>query len=259
LKPLEAKAHEDIARWVQDGGKLVYCGRDNDAYQNVLEWWNQGDNHYTAPSQHLFGLLGMPEQAKEGVYPCGNGQVYVIRKDPKEFVLNANGDTSLMTTIRQAYGKLEEKNSFYLERGPYVMASVVDENIVSDQPLTLKGLYIDLFDPSLPVLKKKTVQPGEQAFLYDIGKVKDKQTPQVLAAASRQYEEKVTAHSYSFVAKSPANTDNVMRIMLPKKPKTINVGTIPYNSFKAEWNQLSKTLRLQFENNPDGISVELVW
>lgn len=259
MKPLDPKAHEDIAQWIRNGGKLIYCGRDNDAYQNVLEWWNQGDNHFTAPSQHLFGLLGMPEQAKEGVYPCGKGQVYVIRQDPKEFVLNEGGDIVFMETVRQAYGKLEEKNSFYLERGPYVLASVVDENIVSNQPLTLKGLHIDLFDPTLPILKEKIVQPGEQAFLYDISKVTNKRKPQVLAAASRQYDETITAHSYSFIAKSPANTDNVMRIMLPKKPKNINLNPILNKSFKAEWHQPTKTLCLQFENNPDGVSVQLVW
>ena len=259
MKPLNTKAHKDIARWVRNGGKLIYCGRDDDAYQNVLEWWNQGDNHYTAPSQHLFGLLGMPEQAQKGVYSCGKGQVYVIRHDPKEFVLNANGDTALMETVRQAYGKLEEKNSFYLERGPYVLASVVDENIVSDHPLKLKGLYIDLFDPTLPILKEKIVQPGEQAFLYDISKVTNKRKPQVLAAASRQYDETITSHSYSFTSKSPANTDNVMRIMLPKKPKTIKIEPIQYTSFKAEWHQQTNTLCLQFENNPDGVNVQLAW
>jgi len=259
MKPLDPKAHEDIAQWIRNGGKLIYCGRDDDAYQNVLEWWNQGNNHYTAPSQHLFGLLGIPEQAKGGVYSCGKGQVYVIRQDPKEFVLNPNGDAILIATIKQAYGKLEEKNSFYLERGPYVIASVVDENVVSNQPLTLKGLYIDLFDPSLPVLEEKTVQSGEQAFLYDINKVTNKRKPQVLAAASRQYDETITLHSYSFIAKSPANTDNVMRIMLPKEPKNIEIDPIPHNSFKAEWHQPTKTLCLQFENNPDGVSVQLTW
>ena len=259
MKPLDPKAHEDIAQWIRNGGKLIYCGRDDDAYQNVQEWWNQGKYHYTAPSQHLFGLLEMPEQAKDGVYSCGKGQVYVIRQDPKEFVLNPNGDATLMATIQQAYGKLEEKNSFYLERGPYILASVVDENVVSDQPLKLKGLYIDLFDSSLPILKEKVVQPGEQAFLYDISKVENKRKPQVLAAASRQYDETITSHSYSFISKSPANTDNVMRIMLPKEPKNIEIDPILYKSFKAEWNQQTKTLCLQFENNPNGVSVQLSW
>ena len=43
-------------------------------------------------------------------------------------------------------GKLTEKNNFYLERGPYVIAAVMDES-VSDEPLKIEGCYIDLFDP----------------------------------------------------------------------------------------------------------------
>ena len=58
MKPMDSKAHEHIAAWVRGGGKLLFCGTDADPYQRVQEWWNRGGNAYTAPSQHLFGLLG---------------------------------------------------------------------------------------------------------------------------------------------------------------------------------------------------------
>ena len=256
MKPLDPKAHEDIAKWVAGGGQLVYCGRDDDAFQNVLEWWNQGDNHFTAPSQHLFKLMNMPEKAKAGEYTYGKGTVRVIRQDPKEFVLNAGGDAALLAAVRQAYGKIEEKNAFLLERGPYVLAAVVDENVVSDQPLTLNGRYIDLFDPNLPVVYQKTVKPGEQAFLYNIDKAGGKKQPKVLAAASRQYNEVAGKNSFSFTSKSPQNTNNVMAIQLPKKPKNINVSA-PSHQWK--WEEKSKILCLMFENSPEGVDVKLEW
>ncbi len=255
MKPLDPKAHQDLAEWVKQGGTIIYCGRDNDVYQNVLEWWNQNGNKYEAPSQHLFAAMGMPEKASEGVYAYGKGKVYVVRQDPKEFVMQEKGDTELLKTIENAYGKLEFKNHFYLERGPYVMAAVLNENAVSDEPLQLKGHYIDLFDPTLPCLDVKTVNPGEQAFLYDIDAVGNKKRPQVLAAASRQYEEKVGKKSYSFTAKSPANTDNVMRILLPKQPKEVKVST----ENRSTWDAETRTLLLQFENNPEGVQVEITW
>lgn len=86
MKPLEPAAHNHIAEWVKKGGVLVYCGRDNDPFQTVQEWWNTGGNTYEAPSQHLFELLGIDKKAKEGEYKSGNGTVYVLRQDPKEFV-----------------------------------------------------------------------------------------------------------------------------------------------------------------------------
>ena len=256
MKPLDPKAHQDLADWVKKGGIIVYCGRDNDPYQSVLEWWNQNGNTYTAPSQHLFQLMQMPEIAEDGVYQYGKGRVYLVRQDPKEFVMQAAGDQSLLSVIEKAYGKLEYKNHFYLERGPYVLAAVVDENAVSSAPLQLNGSYIDLFDPKLPCLKYKTVPPGEQAFLFDIDAVSQKNRPQVLAAASRQSDEIIGKKSYSFIAKSPAETDNVMRILLPKKPKEIEVSC---SSFTSEWDEDTHTLLLQFENHPEGVQVKIEW
>ena len=256
MKPLDPKAHQDLADWVKQGGIIVYSGRDNDPYQNVLEWWNQNGNTYTAPSQHLFQLMGMPEKAEEGVYSYGKGKVYVVRQDPKEFVMQADGDQAILKVIEQAYGKLDYKNHFYLERGPYVMVAVVDENAISNEPLTLKGNYIDLFDPNLPCLKEKVVNPDEQAFLFNIDAISKKKQPQVLASASRQYDEKIGKRSYSFVAKSPAETNNVMRILLPKEPKDIQVSC---KEFTQAWDKDTHTLLLMFENKPDGVQVAIKW
>ena len=256
MKPLDPKAHQDLAAWVKQGGIVVYCGRDNDPYQNVLEWWNQSGNKYTAPSQHLFQLMDMPKNAEEGIYSYGKGSVYVIRQDPKEFVMQAEGDHTLLKVIEKVYGKLEYKNYFYLERGPYVMAAVVDENAISNEPLILKGNYIDLFDPALPCMKQKVVNPDEQAFLFNIDAVRKNKQPQVLASASRQYDEQIGKRSYSFTAKSPAETDNVMRILLPKVPKEIQVSV---KDFIKEWDEDTHTLLLKFENDPDGVQVNIKW
>ena len=255
LKPLDPRAHRHIADWVEQGGALVYCGRDDDPFQTVPEWWNTNGNHYTAPSQHLFALMGMDEQAEEGHYRFGKGHVYVLRHDPKEFVFTEGAASLLWQTLEAAYGPYERKNNFVLRRDPYLVASVMEESPASDEPLVLKGRFIDLFDPSLPMLSEKEVQPGKQAFLYDLDKVADKTRPQVLAAASRQYDETFTDHSFSFVSKSPASTNNVMRILLPQAPKQVQVSVASQSS----WDDLSHTLLLEFENDPDGVSVRLRW
>ncbi|MGF0097767.1 hypothetical protein ACQRD6_05375 [Prevotella sp. SGI.027] len=262
MKPLDSKAHQYIANWVKQGGVLVYSGRDDDSFQRVLEWWNQHGNSYSAPSQHLFELMSMPKNATEGRYTVGKGAVYVIRQDPKEFVLQANGDSKLVDTVKKAYendakgGQLQWKNVFTLSRGSYDLVSVIDENVVSNQPYTAKGQFIDLFDPQLPILSSKTVRPGEQAFLYNINRIKNKKQPQVLAGAARVYDEKRTQKSYSFVAKSPKNTTNMMRVLLPKQPKLVEI-----SGEKAchTWDVSSKTLLVQFENDPDGVQVSLKW
>ena len=263
MKPLTADYHQHIADWVRSGGVLVYCGRDNDPFQNVLEWWNTGVNNYARPADHLFEMMNLGALPKEGQYKYGKGIIYIIRKDPKEFVIERNNDSQLIHVVKELYenqnSSLSFKNNFTLTRGQYEIISVMDES-VSSTPYTTRGLFIDLFDSQLPILDHKTVNPGEQAYLYNINSVKDKKKPQVLAAASRVYDEKITKNNYSFVAKSPINTTNVMRILLPLKPKNCIVrGNNKNEEVDLEWNwdEESKTCKLIFENNPDGVYINI--
>lgn len=254
MKPMSADVHKYIAEWVKKGGTLVYCSKDDDPYQSVMEWWNTKGNHYKTPSAHLFGLLGIG--ADGGKYNVGKGKVYIIKEDPKNFVMQVNGADNYVATVKEAFGgNLSVKNNLYLERGPYDIVAVMDE-VADKTPYVIKGPVVDLFDPKLPVLSQKTVEPGEQAFLYNINRVADKSKPKVLAAAARIYEEVVSANSYSFTAKSPVNTINAMRVLLPAEPKEVVAAGIKVDQ---SWDEGSHTLYLGFDNNPDGVKVNIKW
>ncbi|GAB1449965.1 hypothetical protein MASR2M47_00210 [Draconibacterium sp.] len=267
MKPLDPEAHTHIANWVKNGGVLVYSGRDDDPFQTVQEWWNTKGNSFKSPSEHLFKQLGMDATPGNGKTQVGKGTVYVIRQDPKEYILNENGDQPYVELIKEAYskaaklGQLQFKNHFYLERGPFDIIAVMDES-ASESPYVANGPVIDLYDPQLPVLTEKVVEPGTQAFLYNVGRVKDKKQAQVLATAARVYDEDVKKSSYSFLAKSPLNTTNSMRILLPGEPTKIVVKDHNGNTLtdiKSSWDKLSSTCFLSFENSPDGINVQLEW
>lgn len=105
MKPMDSQAHVHIAEWDSKRGKLLYYGTDFDPYQWIQEWWNQNGNNYSALSEHLFGCLGLPCVAPNGEYVCGKGFVRVIREDPKEFVLRAEGDESYVAAVRDLYEK----------------------------------------------------------------------------------------------------------------------------------------------------------
>ncbi|QDH77936.1 hypothetical protein FKX85_02330 [Echinicola soli] len=266
MKPMEEEAHGHIADWVKKGGVLVYCGRDKDAFQGVQEWWNKGENTFNAPSEDLFQKLGLKAPFAAGEFTYGKGKVVVMRADPKEFILKENNDLEFVNTIKKLYGsepisgKLEFKNHFSLTRGPYEIISVVNEN-EHTSPYIARGKFIDLFDPKIPVLDEKRVQPGEQAFLYNIESVKNPQIPRVLATAARIYDEKITTNEYALVAKSPLNTTNVMRILLPEQASAIEVRDVNGETLQAEssWDEASKTCFLSFENSPEGVHVTLSW
>jgi hypothetical protein len=266
MKPVSSEVHKQLATWVKQGGVLIYCGRDDDPYQSVMEWWNTKGSTFKVPSEHLFRTLGISPAADKSI-PVGKGFVHIIRQNPKEFVLNAGGAKGYLEVLQHAYaneahaGELEFKNSLYLERGPYDIVSVMDESVDS-KPYTVKGPVIDLFDPTLPVLAEKVVKPGEQAFLYQVSRVADHSRPQVLASASRISDEQKTANRYTFICKSPAKTINSMRVLLPAEAKKITVTDAqgkPVAGLKTSWDTSSKTSFLSFDNSPEGIKVNLSW
>lgn len=261
MKPLDPKAHEYLADWVKGGGVLIFSGRDDDPFQSVQEWWNTEGYSFTAPSDHLFSLMGIEAGAPEGEYSYGKGTVHILRHDPKEYVLAPGGDRQLLETVSALYEnatkgeKLELKNNFTLERGPYTLAAVLDESVSTD-PHVLKGCYIDLYDPTLPVLSEKRIEPGTQSLLYDVSKAG--KAPKIIAAASKAYDIKSGRHSFSFTAKSPSETINVSRILLPRKPKSVSVDGKDVLG-EISWDEASKTCLLKFSNNPDGIEVNISW
>lgn len=253
MKPLSADAHKYLAEWVKNGGNIVYAARDNDPFQSVKEWWNSDGNNYAAASDHLFSLMGISPAASEGTYKYGKGNVCILRHDPKEFVLEKGGADTLIATVKSVFpGEMQFKRDFTLDRGPYRLVAVLNEN-EDASPYRLEGLYIDLFDPALPIFHSKEITPGRQGLFYDLTKA-DKSKPQILAAASRAYDISSTKSSFSYTAKAPAGTMNVSRILLPKAPTGIKADG---KEIPVDWNEESHTCLVSFENSPDGVKVEV--
>lgn len=262
MKPLEPEAHKYLAEWVKKGGVLIFSGTDKDPFQTVKEWWNTGENNYATPSTHLFEMLGLPD-VDEGEYKCGKGTVCVVRTDPKDFIIQEGGDKKFLNLVSRVYeknakgGNLKFKNSFYLERGAYDLVAVLEES-VSEAPFVVEGCLIDLFDPALPVVSAKQVCPGEQAFLLDINRLENKKQPRVLASASREEQEKRGKGFYAYVAKSPSETSNISRVLLPSCPRSVRIDG--KEDFKAKnWDKSSNTYLIEFENNPNGVHVRFEW
>lgn len=257
MKPLDPKAHTYLAEWVKKGGILLYAARDNDPFQNISEWWNKDGNNYATASDHLFSLMGIPAGAAAGNYTYGKGCVKVIRQDPKEFVLAKDGAAPYLTAVEELYGtNLEEKNNFVLERDPYLLVAVVDES-VDVKPYHMDGMFIDLYDPALPIYNSVDVVPGTQKLFFDLSKV-NAGKPAILAAASRAENETVSGKTFTYTAKSPISTVNVSRILLPNAPKSLKVNGKDVLDMNC-WDEASHTYLLRFDNDPDGVHVEFNW
>ena len=145
-----------------------------------------------------------------------------------------------MEVVANAYGKLQLKNSFYLERGPYTLVAVLDEDVVTGDPFMIKGDYIDLFSPELTYYSETSILP-----------------------------EKVTKDGYSFTCKSPQNTTNIVCLYLPKEYKSAQINctdaagkTVNHmtRTITAPVNGISRHLLwLTFENSPEGVQVKVTF
>ena len=218
---------------------------------------------YASPSQHLFELLGLGKTPAVGEHVVGRGRIVIVKQDPKELVMNPAADGAFVATVKKAYertgSRFIEKNFFLLQRGPYDIAAVLDENAVNE-PLTIKGPVIDLFDPGLPILTEKKVYPGEQCFLYSLARVNRSKPFAVLASAARVYDEKIEKGNYVFLVKSPSGTMNAMRILLPAKPSSVVLTTAGGATLQNEtnqWDEATHTLLLRFANSSSGVHVQL--
>ena len=255
MKPLSPEADEHLADWVKAGGNIIYASRDSDPFQTVKEWWNTGENHFAAASDHLFSLMGIEAGAGEGVYEYGKGKFCILRQDPKEFVLRKGGAETLFSAIGKILPEeIRSQREFILDRGPYKLVAVLDEGEYS-APYTLEGLFLDLFDPALPVYRTREIAPGRQGLFYDLTKV-DKSRPQILAAASRAYDINVSGTGFSYVAKAPEETVNASRVFLPKAPARVKVNG---EDVAADWDADSHTCFITFPNSPDGVKVEFLY
>jgi hypothetical protein len=198
-------------------------------------------------------------------YSYGKGTVIILRENPGQIVLQPNGDKHFLQVVEAAYNAksknapLTYKNSFVLKRGPYIVSAALDEDS-KNEPLKLQGRFIDLFDTELPVISEKVIAVNTQSLLYDLDKIVGNE-PAVLAGATRVYDEKIAANSYSFTTKSPDNTENVMRIFLPSKPAKVTALDISGKAVKADyqWDAASKTVLLKYTNQSNGINVAIAY
>ena len=225
MKPDSPDVNASLAEWVKKGGTLLYVGNGFDPYHRVDSWWT---GQYETPADHLFAMLGI-EPGEKGVYPCGKGMAAVWKINPCLFSFNkenADGFRAFFTQTTQTAGKpVAFKNSLSIVRPPYVIAAVMDES-VSDEPLTLRGAFVDMFSPAFDVVTEKTVRPGEQAMLCDLSYL-DKTAPQVVGTSVRINALEAHGGSVALKVRGAGGFTASIRLLLPFAPTQATIDGAP--------------------------------
>lgn len=262
LKPEAPDIHLGLSQWVQNGGRLLYVGDHSDDYHHVREWWNSNGSSYENPAEHLFETLGLERKLEQGTYPVGNGIVSFLPLHPKACAQNRQNAELLKDTVRQLFSTndWEEKNYLLLKRGPYIISAVMDESL-SEEPLKLQGVYVDLFDHHLPIRKEVVVQPGKQLLLYDLNYRTTKQMDcQVIASSSRVENIVNDGSEIDMLLTGPLGIPGISRLRFAKKPSKIQIkenAQDGYQDIRFVWDQESQTALVRYENKHDGINMKI--
>ncbi|ALS29186.1 hypothetical protein IJ21_38000 [Paenibacillus sp. 32O-W] len=269
MKPEFPDIHSTLAQWVRDGGALVYVGDDSDPYHQVREWWNQGKKSYASPREHLFACLGAEALASADGEPVriGKGILVHLNVHPEKLAESREGANRLRSAVKQAMSALNqpdlqwnESNRFLLRRGPYLIASVMDES-VSGEPLELKGRFVDLFEPELPIKHALTVMPGEQALLYDLsyaaGRAEGRNA--VIAASSRVEDFSLNGQTISFQVRGPSGIQAAARVRCAFRPASV----IWEADGKREnlafvWDEETRTVLIRYRHHPKDAKIYII-
>ena len=250
-KPLKPAYHDALAAWVRSGGGLIYVGDGTDPYHGVREWWNDDGRTDARACDDLFARLGVTDQARKGPQAIGEGFVRVLWEKPRDLPQRTDGADTVLALAQEMFarlgGELRTQNYLRIQRGPFVVAGVLEESSVSGGPLRLEGRLVDLFDAKLPVVAEKVLEAGDRALLYDVDWAQRHALgPKVLAAAARVRDESAGTDAFTFTARGPEGTRACARLLLPQRPSAVE--TDPPMACEQAWDQRSSTLWLAFDN-----------
>lgn len=151
----------------------------------------------------------------------GRGVLLRAALSPAALTYQPNGADTVRKMAEQAAKAVnlpwKESNALILRRGPYVVASGLDDSVPNAKSLVLKGRYINLFDAGLPLVSSVTLSPGARYLLFDLDAIKES-TPRVVAAACRIRDEQLNGKTLRFETEGIGSTLAVVRIASQERP-----------------------------------------
>ena len=249
-KPLSPEVHAPLVDWVKRGGVLVFCDKDADPYLKVREWWNSDGNHHATPREQLFEQLGLGDSvATKQFIPVKAGGLIWLHDRPADLTTSAEGAAKVIAVAKLAAKqtglKWRETNYLQLRRGPYVIASGLDESIAAEAH-ELQGRFVNLFDAELRVQNDIKLSPGSRCFLIDLD-LAHSGKPHLLASACKALPKEQTRNQISFTVEGVAETPGIILLESPKPPQAVTLDGKNLTSF--EYSAKERLLWIHFENS----------
>lgn len=237
-KPLSVEVHDAIARWVREGGTLVFVDDDSDPYNHVREWWNDHGATKRIPRQHLFDALRVRDEDfaanASPLVRVGQGSVLWLKADPATLAKSWAGSLSVVAAAQAAAGAagMEWKVTSHMavRRGPYVIGAGLDESPVEGAPHVLSGRFVDLFDPELKVQRQVSLDEGKRVFLLDLDATRSRE-PSVVASAGKIIQLEKAGSTTKWAVEGIAGTQGIVLLTCAAAPREIHLDGQPLTTW----------------------------
>ena len=258
-KPLSPEVHPPLAAWVRQGGILIVCDRDADPYNHVREWWNTQGRAFATPREHLFAELGLrPDVEADKLHRVRKGGVFWLRERPADCSTSAQGAARIVEATReaaQAAGlKWRVTNYLLLRRGPYVIAAGLDESI-GGAPRSVKGRFVNLFDPELRVRNEVALTPGSRWFLLDLDAAR-RRAPHVLLSAGKALPLKSSKDQVKLAVEGVGDTPSLLLLESSTAPAAVALDGKAVHSFDYSAGDKLLWIRLEHDVRPHELTVQ---
>ncbi len=241
LKPRKPQYHEILARWVRDGGTLLYVGDGSDPYHRAKDWWSDDPD----PACHLFRQLGV--EMTPGLHPAGKGRVGCYPLSPARITLTAGAAEDWQQFVRAAAAPdFAWQSHFDMQRGPYRILCHMEEGMTRE-PVTIRGAFADLLENDFPILREKTLHPGDHALLFDLDSIRDVPV-RIIGTSARIFTLEPVGAGYALTCKAAAGIPVHMRLKLPAPVHTAEAvdeagRRLPMD---CQWDAATSTVLLTF-------------
>jgi len=140
------------------------------------------------------------------------------------------------------------RSHLMMHRGPYVIAACMEES-VSAAPVTLRGLYADILESGFPILRQKTLQPGDNALLFDLDAIENEPL-RIIGTSARIFALQDEDGKITLTCKAAADITVHIRLRLPRSVHTATATDESGSSLPVSclWDEESRTALLTLQS-----------
>ncbi|MDF2540762.1 MAG: hypothetical protein K0S47_480 [Herbinix sp.] len=260
IKPETPDVNNALAEWVKSGGALVYIGDGSDPYHKIDGWWNRAEagnkegKTYNNPSEHLFEMMGLPRNLKDGVTTVGNGRVMILNLSPALLCASASKAEEYRSHIKELLSLQGQEwkftNQLTLRRGPYIISAVMDEGrAFAEEEHTFQGLFADMLENDYKIIEQKSIRQDDNTILFDFSKIEGMQW-RVIGCSARilSLEPYEDGTGFTMQMKAADQIKAFVRLRLPKQ--MVDIKAVDENGADVivdySWDQASQTVLLSY-------------